>query len=63
MDCMVDERGKRGAKVDGAARVCDPFFDSINTGIHWCGKFLKDFKPIAWRSARSAPIRRRPTRR
>jgi len=34
--------------VDGAARVCDPFFDCINTGKHWCGKFLKDYFPIDW---------------
>lgn len=34
--------------VDGAARVCDPFFDGINTKQHWCGKFLKDYKPIDW---------------
>lgn len=34
--------------VDGAARVCDPFFDGINTGIHWSGKFLKDYFPIDW---------------
>jgi len=34
--------------VDGAARVCDPFFNGILTGKHWCGKFLKDYKPIDW---------------
>ncbi len=34
--------------VDGAARVMDPLFDGINTGKHWCGKFLKDYKPISW---------------
>jgi NAD(P)-dependent dehydrogenase (short-subunit alcohol dehydrogenase family) len=34
--------------VDGAARVCDPFFNGINTGKHWTGKFLKDYFPIDW---------------
>ena len=34
--------------VDGAARVMDPLFDGINAGKHWCGKFLKDYRPIAW---------------
>jgi len=34
--------------VDGAARVCDPFFDGILTGKHWSGKFLKDYFPIEW---------------
>jgi NAD(P)-dependent dehydrogenase (short-subunit alcohol dehydrogenase family) len=34
--------------VDGAARVCDPFFEGIITGKHWCGKFLKDYFPVTW---------------
>lgn len=34
--------------VDGAARVCDPFFNGIITGKHFCGKFLKDYFPVAW---------------
>ena len=34
--------------VDGAARICDPFFDGIITKKHWCGKFLKDYRPIDW---------------
>ncbi|WP_339657440.1 SDR family oxidoreductase [uncultured Maribacter sp.] len=34
--------------VDGAARVMDPLFDGINSGKHWCGKFLKDYFPIDW---------------
>ncbi|MDM8538254.1 SDR family oxidoreductase, partial [Desulfobacterales bacterium HSG17] len=34
--------------VDGAARVCDPFFHGILTGKHWNGKFLKDYFPIDW---------------
>jgi len=34
--------------VDGAARVLDPLFDGINTGKHWSGKFLKDYRPIRW---------------
>ena len=34
--------------VDGAARICDPFFYGILSGHHWCGKFLKDYQPIDW---------------
>jgi NAD(P)-dependent dehydrogenase (short-subunit alcohol dehydrogenase family) len=34
--------------VDGAARVCDPFFSGLNTGEHVFGKFLKDYSPCAW---------------
>lgn len=34
--------------VDGAARICDPFFHGILAGKHWCGKFLKDYFPIDW---------------
>ncbi len=34
--------------VDGAARICDPFFHGILTQKHWCGKFLKDYRPIDW---------------
>ena len=34
--------------VDGAARICDPFFHGILTGQHWCGAFLKDYKPTEW---------------
>lgn len=34
--------------VDGAARICDPFFSGLNTGEHVWGKFLKDYAPCAW---------------
>ena len=34
--------------VDGAARVMDPILDGILTGVHWSGKFLKDYKPTDW---------------
>jgi NAD(P)-dependent dehydrogenase (short-subunit alcohol dehydrogenase family) len=34
--------------VDGAARICDPFFSGLLTGVHVSGKFLKDYKPSAW---------------
>jgi NAD(P)-dependent dehydrogenase (short-subunit alcohol dehydrogenase family) len=34
--------------VDGAARVCDPFFAGLLSGEHVHGKFLKDYKPSNW---------------
>ncbi|HET7545214.1 MAG TPA: SDR family oxidoreductase [Polyangiaceae bacterium] len=34
--------------VDGAARVCDPFFSGLLTGEHVFGKFLKDYQPVPW---------------
>jgi len=34
--------------VDGAARICDPFFSGLNEGEHLFGKFLKDYKPVPW---------------
>jgi NAD(P)-dependent dehydrogenase (short-subunit alcohol dehydrogenase family) len=34
--------------VDGAARICDPFFNGILTGTHFSGQFLKDYFPISW---------------
>ncbi|MFH1723671.1 MAG: SDR family oxidoreductase [Elusimicrobiota bacterium] len=34
--------------VDGAARVCDPFFHGRLTGEHLWGKFLKDYRPTGW---------------
>ncbi len=34
--------------VDGAARICDPIFDGLNTGRHQWGQFLKDYRPCAW---------------
>jgi NAD(P)-dependent dehydrogenase (short-subunit alcohol dehydrogenase family) len=34
--------------VDGAARVCDPFFNGILTGTHFSGQFLKDYFPVSW---------------
>ena len=34
--------------VDGAARVLDPFFSGLNSGVHAFGRFFKDYKPSSW---------------
>lgn len=34
--------------VDGAARICDPFFSGLLTGKHVWGKFLKDYGEAKW---------------
>ena len=34
--------------VDGAARICDPFFAGLLSGTHVWGKFLKDYASVAW---------------
>jgi NAD(P)-dependent dehydrogenase (short-subunit alcohol dehydrogenase family) len=34
--------------VDGAARICDPFFWGVLSGQQVWGKFLKDYKPASW---------------
>lgn len=34
--------------VDGAARICDPFFSGLLAGKHSWGNFLKDYFPTQW---------------
>lgn len=34
--------------VDGAARICDPFFSGLITGKHRYGLFFKDYAPAPW---------------
>jgi NAD(P)-dependent dehydrogenase (short-subunit alcohol dehydrogenase family) len=34
--------------VDGAARVLDPLFAGLRTGVHAWGKFWKDYAPTSW---------------
>ena len=34
--------------VDGAARILDPIFSGLNSGVHVWGQFLKDYAPTGW---------------
>ena len=34
--------------LDGAARIVDPIFSGVNTGVHVWGQFLKDYRPTEW---------------
>ena len=34
--------------VDGAARILDPFFSGLLTGVHASGVFFKDYRPSPW---------------
>jgi NAD(P)-dependent dehydrogenase (short-subunit alcohol dehydrogenase family) len=34
--------------VDGAARILDPLFSGLRTGVHASGIFFKDYQPSAW---------------
>jgi NAD(P)-dependent dehydrogenase (short-subunit alcohol dehydrogenase family) len=34
--------------VDGAARVLDPLFAGLNSGVHVSGLFFKDYQPSSW---------------
>jgi NAD(P)-dependent dehydrogenase (short-subunit alcohol dehydrogenase family) len=34
--------------IDGAARVCDPIIHGLQTGKHLHGRFLKDYREVAW---------------
>ena len=34
--------------IDGAARIVDPIFAGLLTGVHVWGQFLKDYKPAPW---------------
>ena len=33
---------------DGAARILDPIFTSVNTGVNLYGVFLKNYHPAPW---------------
>jgi hypothetical protein len=34
--------------VDGAARILDPLFSGLRTGVHAFGKFWKDYRLTDW---------------
>jgi len=34
--------------ADGAARICDPIYESINEGRDRFGKFFKDYRAVEW---------------
>jgi NAD(P)-dependent dehydrogenase (short-subunit alcohol dehydrogenase family) len=34
--------------VDGAARICDPIFSGLRTGVHSWGQFFKDYRSTDW---------------
>ena len=35
-------------QIDAAARICDPIFSGINSGLHSWGNFLKDYQVANW---------------
>lgn len=35
-------------EIDAAARICDPVFSGVATGVNVHGKLLKDYRAVAW---------------